>query len=226
MPPYNWQEFQRRSLRHSAAANDAMDWRPIAAAAAFLLFVCAIAIWGRVGGGGRHVVADSGAVEDGSATWMRDDKPSANYTDRVWQADTKGSGNPAGRARTADSAPLTMRSGEMPGSDGTPSALVPNVDSTRRTTGSGESAMAANRSRAIESWLATLPREPAVVRVGTRAAVAGLEDRIAQVDDLMTSIRIDGVQPDHVAALQRERLRLVGSLAQVRYAEVVASESP
>jgi len=55
--------------------------------------------------------------------------------------------------------------------------------------------MAANRSRAIESWLATLPREPAVVRVGTRAAVAGLEDRIAQVDDLNDIIRIDGVQP-------------------------------
>jgi hypothetical protein len=187
MPPYNWQEFQRRSLRHSAAANDAMDWRPIAAAAAFLLFVCAIAIWGRVGGGGRHVVADSGAVEDGAATWMRDAEPSASYTDRVWQADTKGSGTPAGSARADDTAP---------------------------------------RTRAIESWLATLPREPAVVRVGTRAAVAGLEDRIAQVDDLMTSIRIDGVQPDRVVALQRERLRLVGSLAQVRYAEVVASESP
>jgi hypothetical protein len=65
-----------------------------------------------------------------------------------------------------------------------------------------------------------------VVRVGTRAAVAGLEDRIAQVDDLMTSVRIDGMRPDRLAALQQERLRLVGSLAQVRYAEVVASESP
>jgi len=65
-----------------------------------------------------------------------------------------------------------------------------------------------------------------VVRVGTRAAVAGLEDRIAQVDDLMTSMRIDGTRSDRLAALQRERLRLVGSLAQVRYAEVVASRSP
>jgi hypothetical protein len=91
---------------------------------------------------------------------------------------------------------------------------------------SGESGIAARRSRAIESWLAALPKEPAVVRVGTRAAVAGLEDRIAQVDDLMTSVRIDGERPDRVADLQRERLRLVGSLAQVRYAEVVASQSP
>ena len=90
----------------------------------------------------------------------------------------------------------------------------------------GESAAANKRSRAIESWLAALPREPAVVRVGTRAAVAGLEDRIAQVDDLMTSMRIEGMSGDRLADLQRERLRLVGSLAQVRYAEVVASASP
>jgi hypothetical protein len=42
----------------------------------------------------------------------------------------------------------------------------------------------------------------------------------------MTSVRIDGMRPDRLAALQQERLRLVGSLAQVRYAEVVAAESP
>jgi hypothetical protein len=114
--------------------------------------------------------------------------------------------------------------------DGTPQAREPGETATPyggpRVTGSGDSAIAASRSRAIESWLATLPREPTVVRVGTRAAVAGLEDRIAQVDDLVTSMRIDGMQPDGVADLQRERLRLVGSLAQVRYAEVVSSQSP
>ena len=170
-PPYNWQEFQQRS----AAVRVATDWRPLAAAAALLLFVCAIAVWGRVGGGGRHVVADSGAVEDGVKTH------------------DGGVGSPARGAESAIAANSTI---------------------------------AANRSRAIEAWLASLPRERAVVRVGARAAVAGLEDRIAQVDDLMTSLRIDGTPPDRVAALQRERLRLVGSLAQVRYAEVVASGAP
>jgi hypothetical protein len=90
----------------------------------------------------------------------------------------------------------------------------------------GQPGDAALRSRAIESWLATLPREPVVVHVGTRAAVAGLEDRIAQVDDLLTTVRLDGMGPDRLAALQQERVRLVGSLARVRYAEVVASESP
>jgi hypothetical protein len=177
LPPYNWQEFQRRSQLRLPAANDGLNWRHMAAAAALLLFVCAIAIWGRVGGNGRHVVADSGAVEDGAAGWAKD-------------------------ARNAQDFAMAQ------------------------ATGDDIAAITANRSRAIESWLATLPREPAVVRVGTRAAVAGLEDRIAQVDDLMTSVRIDGMRPDRLAALQQERLRLVGSLAQVRYAEVVASESP
>jgi len=172
-PPYNWQEFQRRS----AAARPATDWRPLAAAAALLLFVCAIAVWGRFGAG-RHVVADSGAVVDGLQSSGRDAGPTA-------------SGGPSGLA-SADATAVDLS--------------------------------AARRSRAIESWLASLPKEPAVVRVGTRAAVAGLEDRIAQVDDLMTSLRIDGMQPDGLADLQRERLRLVGSLAQVRYAEVGAAQ--
>lgn len=89
-----------------------------------------------------------------------------------------------------------------------------------------DAASTAARAQAIENWLATLPQEPVVVRVGTRAAVAGLEDRIAQVDDLLTSVQLEGARPDGVVALQRERARLVGSLAQVRYAEVMAALTP
>jgi hypothetical protein len=197
-PPYNWQEFQRRA----APARVAMEWRSLAAAAALLLFVCAIAVWGRFGGG-RHLVADSAAVEDGVQAWGRD----ANRTsgiDRQSLAQMNGAAGQPDDRDVAQGSPGAMSAGPAP----------------------GESLAAAKRSRAIESWLATLPQEPAVVRVGTRASVAGLEDRIAQVDDLMTSMRIDGTRSDRVAALQQERLRLVGSLAQVRYAEVVASRSP
>ncbi len=176
--PYNWQEFQRRAAR----ARVVTEWRPAAVAAALLLMVCTIAVWGLLGGG-RHLVADSAALEDG------------------------------GRNSDQTRKPALAASGEVGG--------VASAGATQ-----SESGMAAKRSRAIESWLAALPREPAVVRVGTRAAVTGLEDRIAQVDDLMTSLRIDGTRSDRLAALQQERLRLVGSLAQVRYAEVVASRSP
>ena len=177
----------------------------LAAAAALLLFVCAIAVWGRLGGG-RHVVADSTAIEEGVQTWGTAD--GASGADRQSLAQVNGA------ALRPDDRDLAQ--GEVSGS--------PDAMSAGPTP--GESQKAAKRSRAIESWLATLPQEPTVVRVGTRASVAGLEDRIAQVDDLMTSMRIDGTRSDRVAALQQERLRLVGSLAQVRYAEVVASRSP
>ncbi len=79
---------------------------------------------------------------------------------------------------------------------------------------------------AAERWLANAPPEPVIVRFGTRVAVVGLEDRIAQVDDLLTVANLSDKQPADVTALRRERERLVGSLAQVRYAETLVAESP
>jgi hypothetical protein len=81
------------------------------------------------------------------------------------------------------------------------------------------------RADAAERWLATLPDEPVVVHVGTRAAVAGLEDRIAQVDDLLSAARVEGAQPARLSALEQQRVRLVNSLVQVRYAETLVAES-
>lgn len=79
------------------------------------------------------------------------------------------------------------------------------------------------QAEASERWLAHLPVEPAVMRVGTRTAVANLEDRIAWMDDVLSAERLDAVDPAHVVALQRERARLVNSLAQVRYAETLVA---
>jgi hypothetical protein len=85
---------------------------------------------------------------------------------------------------------------------------------------------AAARSRAAERWLAAQPAEPVIVRVGTRAAVTHLEDRIAWVDDTLTSIRARGGEADRARALQYERDQLINSLAQVRYAETLSAELP
>lgn len=79
------------------------------------------------------------------------------------------------------------------------------------------------RAQASEVWLANLPAEPAVVRVGTRSAVADLEDRIAWVDDVLSDEGVEAVNPLHIVALQHERARLVNSLAQVRYAETLVA---
>jgi hypothetical protein len=82
------------------------------------------------------------------------------------------------------------------------------------------------RTRALEGWLAGLPRDPAVVRVGTHVAVNSLQDQIAELDDLMSAERVAGAQPSRLDALERQRAQLVSSLAQLRYAEMLASAAP
>jgi len=74
-----------------------------------------------------------------------------------------------------------------------------------------------------ERWLASLPSEPVIVRVGTRAAVIDLQDRIAQLDDLLGGARVGAAER---ATLQQERSRLLGTLVQVRYAETLADGPP
>ena len=81
------------------------------------------------------------------------------------------------------------------------------------------------RAEVMERWLTSLPSEPALARVGNRAAVTGLEDRIAQVDDLLSAARAGEAAPGRLGALQQERTRLVGALVQVRYAETLADAS-
>jgi hypothetical protein len=227
LPPYNWQEFQRRARQRLPAASNWLNWRHMAAAAALLLVVCAIAVWGRIGSSGQHV-AGSAVSPEGAADRTSGVRGPAGDVDGLRERQATASDVRASRAGAdaqADDAALAARAGADAQTDDAVLASHAGADAR-----AGDAALAAIRSRAIESWLATLPREPVVVRVGTRAAVARLEDRIAQVDDLLTSVRLDGMRQDRVqdrlAALQQERVRLVGSLAQVRYAEVVASESP
>ncbi|MGA7540419.1 MAG: hypothetical protein WBW93_16805, partial [Steroidobacteraceae bacterium] len=86
--------------------------------------------------------------------------------------------------------------------------------------------LAQQRTRELEGWLAGLPRDPAVVRVGAHAAVISLQDQIATLDDLMSAERVAGAQPSKLGALERQRGQLVSSLAQLRYAELLASSTP
>ncbi len=187
-PPFNWQEFQRRAELNEADS-DGVNWKHMAVAAAVLLVICGVAVWGRIGSAGRpQPTTAARSVEDSGIRGAAGDIDALRELQWGW-------------------------------GDGLPPAN--SSDDPAR-----DVALAVSRSRAIDSWLATLPREPIVVRVGTRADIARLEDRIAQVDDLLTSVRLETRQPERLAALQRERVRLVGSLAQVRYAEMLASESP
>jgi len=89
----------------------------------------------------------------------------------------------------------------------------------------GDGSPAERSDAAADYWLERLPREPALVRVGTRAAVETLEDHIAQVDDLLTAERAGSAPAARLQALQQERTQLVSSLVQVRYAETLADAS-
>jgi hypothetical protein len=90
----------------------------------------------------------------------------------------------------------------------------------------GQVARSEARTRAIEGWLAALPHDQAVVRVGEHAAVLRLQDQIAELDDLMSAERLTGAQPSRLGALERQRAQLVSSLAQLRYTEMLVSASP
>jgi hypothetical protein len=114
--------------------------------------------------------------------------------------------------------------------DGGPSSLGQPADSALHepaTVGHHDASAATTDSYdASSQWLASLPSEPAIVRVDTRFAVMDLEDRIAWLDDVLTSAQLDGQQAAHIVALRRERAQLVDSLAQVRYAETLAAGLP
>jgi hypothetical protein len=96
-------------------------------------------------------------------------------------------------------------------------AVAPPAGASTATNDPLEQALAARE------WLARQPAEPALVRAGSRLAVAGLEDRIAWFDDALTDQRLHGATPAQLKVLQQERARLVSSLAQVRYAEALVA---
>jgi hypothetical protein len=113
-----------------------------------------------------------------------------------------------------------------PGSGGQPTAPTAAARDPASATPVGPELRVERAADAdTERYLASLPTEPTLVRVGTRSAVDTLEDHIAQVDDLLSAERSARSAPGRLLALQQERTLLVSSLAQVRYAETLAYEA-
>jgi hypothetical protein len=54
-------------------------------------------------------------------------------------------------------------------------------------------------------------------------AVTELEDQIATMDDQLTAAQLSQSSAQQLALLQRDRAQLVESLAQVRYAQILAN---
>lgn len=113
---------------------------------------------------------------------------------------------------------------EETGSQLVASTRTDSMQSSTTPRSPGDSARSDDESSATRQWLARQPQEPALVRVVPRMAVARLEDRIAWFDDAMTEERLHGANADHLRVMQQERARLMGYLAQVRYAESLSGD--
>lgn len=75
------------------------------------------------------------------------------------------------------------------------------------------------QSRALETMLRGLPQRPEVVRAENAAAIASLEDRIAQLDWTLSRSRAGVDVAAEEPALWRERVGLMGELVRARYTE-------
>lgn len=73
------------------------------------------------------------------------------------------------------------------------------------------------RSRLLERNLRALPAEPRVMRAATAATISELEDRIAAIDYALNDPDAD-LSAAEAEVFWRERVRLMDSLVQVRYA--------
>lgn len=76
-------------------------------------------------------------------------------------------------------------------------------------------------SARLDAILADLPSR-STTRAGTGYAVAALEDTLAMVDDQLSTVSFEPHAPEVAEQLWQERVNLMNSLVQVRYARVLA----
>jgi hypothetical protein len=74
----------------------------------------------------------------------------------------------------------------------------------------------------LEAFLAALP-EPRAMRGSTAYTVSELEDRIAYLDDRLSRVAVEPNAPERAEALWRERVGVLSTLVQVRYADAIGT---
>ncbi|MDJ0917493.1 MAG: hypothetical protein QNJ05_06980 [Woeseiaceae bacterium] len=73
-------------------------------------------------------------------------------------------------------------------------------------------------SRQLENDLRAIPSEPRVMRAGTAATIAEIQDRIAAIDYQLSDPEVS-MSPEEEKIFWRERVRLMKSLVGLRYAQ-------
>ena len=76
-----------------------------------------------------------------------------------------------------------------------------------------------SESARLERLLNQIPYRPRLVNAATATTITGLEDRIAQVDQVLMYSSVNGLRPEQAEALWQERVDLMNALVQVRYAQ-------
>ncbi len=79
------------------------------------------------------------------------------------------------------------------------------------------------RNARLESILAALPDRHAM-RGSTAFTVAELEDRLALLDDRLSRVTLEPNAPERAEQLWRERVDVMHSLVQVRYADAIDAD--
>ncbi|MBU2678125.1 MAG: hypothetical protein KJP16_13695 [Gammaproteobacteria bacterium] len=108
----------------------------------------------------------------------------------------------------------------LPGRLNPPTETFPVVPTNVPSNAVGVSTLQALmvQSRQLESDLRSLPDEPRVMRAGTVATISDLEDRIAAIDYQLNDPEVH-MTPEDQELFWRERVRLMKSLLQLRYAQ-------
>jgi hypothetical protein len=223
-PPYDWAEFRRRARDPAWPKRAAVKWEHAAAAAGITVLIASMAMWGRADR--PHTdVASSGVA---TAPLAANDAATGDATPRYPSSGAQHSAarsNPPLEQGSAEQRSvqegLAARAAEQFNAAARARAEAVSL-ATQAVISAQVAALAA--SPASRQWLDRQPSEPAVVRVGPRLAVANLEDRIAWVDDALSDAQFAHTDAAGLRALRQERTRLIGSLAQVRYAETLAAQ--
>lgn len=74
------------------------------------------------------------------------------------------------------------------------------------------------QSQVLERDLQALPAKPSMMRAGTAATIGDLEDRIAAIDHVLSDTAVN-LSEEQQQLYWRERVRLMESLVQLRYAQ-------
>lgn len=100
-----------------------------------------------------------------------------------------------------------------------PAATIPLPKLMVAQTPAPELGRLQSQSRALEAMLRDLPGRPELVRAENAAAIAALEDRIAQLDWTLSRSTARAEVVNAEPALWRERVGLMGELVRARYTE-------